>query len=116
MNIINKVPYELKQRIISYLPILNENMKIIHSIIKNYKTYFITALIHEYDKYYDDPFYDSIKKYIFEWGYIKDILSRIGRYNHMDSKTLIINVFKECTLKETQHLYLFITFRFHSSI
>ena len=46
-----------------------------------------------------------------EWPHIHEILSRVT-----NSKDLLIEVFNECTLKETQYLYLFITFRFQSPL
>ena len=109
MNIMNKIPIELKQKVMSYLPILDDNRKILNNIIKNYKKYFIKALLYEYSKYFDDTYY--ISKYMLEWPHIHEILSRVT-----NSKDLLIEVFNECTLKETQYLYLFITFRFQSPL
>ena len=109
MNIMNKIPIELKQKVMSYLPILDDNRKILNNIIKNYKKYFIKALLYEYSKYFDDTYY--ISKYMLEWPHINEILSRVT-----NSKDLLIEVFNECTLKETQYLYLFITFRFQSPL
>lgn len=109
MNIMSELPLELKQKVMSYLPILDNNQKILNNIIKNYKTYFIKALLYEYSKYFDDTYY--ISKYILEWPYINEILKRVD-----NSKDLLIEVFNECTLKETQYLYLFITLRFQSPL
>jgi hypothetical protein len=103
------IPIELKQKIMSYLPILDDNRKILNNIIKNYKKYFIKALLYEYSKYFDDTYY--ITKYILEWPNINEILSRVT-----NNKDLLIEVFNECTLQETQYLYLFITFRFQSPL
>lgn len=105
----NKIPIELKQKVMSYLPILDDNRKILNNIIKNYKKYFIKALLYEYSKYFDDTYY--ISKYMLEWPHIHEILSRVTT-----SKDLLVEVFNECTLKETQYLYLFITFRFQSPL
>ena len=105
-----QIPLELKQKVMSYLPILDDNRKILNNIIKNYKNYFIKALFYEYSKYFDDTYY--ISKYIIQWPYINEILSRVN----MNSKDLIVEVFNECTLKETQYLYLFITLRFQSPL
>jgi len=104
-----KLPIELKQKIMSYMPILNDNQKLLNNIIKNYKMYFIRSLLHEYSKYFEDTYY--ISKYVLEWPHINDILSRVD-----NQKDLLIEVFNECTLKETQYLYLFITFRFQAPI
>ena len=98
----NQIPLELKQKVMTYLPILDDNRKILNNIIKNYKSYFIKALLYEYSKYFDDTYY--ISKYMIEWPHINEILSRVN----VNSKDLIIEVFNECTLKETQYLYLFI--------
>ena len=103
------IPIELKQKVMTYLPILDDNRKILNNIIKNYKTYFIKALLNEYSKYFDDTYY--ISKYMLEWPHINEIMSRVD-----NSKDLLIEVFNECTLKETQYLYLFITFRFQSPL
>ena len=105
----NKIPIELKQKVMSYLPILDDNRKLLNNIIKNYKKYFIKALLYEYSKYFDDTYY--ISKYMLEWPHIHEILSRVT-----SSKDLLVEVFNECTLKETQYLYLFITFRFQSPL
>ena len=43
----NQIPFELKQKVMSYLPILDDNRKILNNIIKNYKKYFIKALLYE---------------------------------------------------------------------
>ena len=40
MNIMSEIPLELKQKVMSYLPILDNNQKILNNIIKNYKNYF----------------------------------------------------------------------------
>ena len=104
-----QIPIELKQKVMSYLPILDDNRIILNNIIKNYKKYFIKALLYEYSKYFDDTYY--ISKYMLEWPHIHEILSRVTT-----SKDLLIEVFNECTLKETQYLYLFITFRFQSPL
>ena len=109
MTIMNEIPLELKQKVMSYLPILDDNQKILNNIIKNYKTYFIKALLYEYSKYFDDTYY--ISKYVLEWPHINEILKRVD-----NSKDLLIEVFNECTLKETQYLYLFITLRFQSPL
>ena len=109
MNIMQNIPIELKQKVMTYLPILDDNQKILNNIIKNYKNYFIKALLYEYSKYFDDTYY--ISKYMLEWPHIDEILSRVD-----NSKDLLIEVFNECTLKETQYLYLFITFRFQSPL
>jgi uncharacterized protein (DUF2344 family) len=109
MNIMKQIPIELKQKVMSYLPILDDNRIILNNIIKNYKKYFIKALLYEYSKYFDDTYY--ISKYMLEWPHIHEILSRVTT-----SKDLLIEVFNECTLKETQYLYLFITFRFQSPL
>jgi hypothetical protein len=109
MNIMTHVPIEIKQKIMSYLPILDDNRKILNNIIKNYKKYFIKALLHEYSKYFDDTYY--ISKYVLEWPHINEIMPRVD-----NSKDLLIEVFNECTLKETQYLYLFITLRFQSPL
>jgi hypothetical protein len=109
MNIMKHLPIELKYKVMSYFPILDENRKLLNNIIKNYKNYFIKALLYEYSKYFDDTYY--ITKYILEWPYINEILSRVT-----NSKDLLIEVFNECTLQETQYLYLFITFRFQSPL
>ena len=109
MNIMSELPLELKQKVMSYLPILDNNQKILNNIIKNYKSYFIKALLYEYSKYFDDTYY--ISKYILEWPYINEILKRVD-----NSKDLLIEVFNECTQKETQYLYLFITLRFQSPL
>ena len=105
----SQIPIELKQKVMSYLPILDDNRKLLHNIIKNYKKYFIKALLYEYSKYFDDTYY--ISKYMLEWPHINEILSRVD-----NSNDLLVEVFKECTLKETQYLYLFITFRFQSPL
>lgn len=104
------IPLELKQKVMSYLPILDDNRIILNNIIKNYKSYFIKALLYEYSKYFDDTYY--ILKYMIEWPHIKEILTRVN----INSKDFIIEVFNECTLKETQYLYLFITLRFQSPL
>ena len=109
MSIMTEIPFELKQKVMSYLPILDNNQKILNNIIKNYKTYFIKALLYEYSKYFDDTYY--ISKYVLEWPYINEILKRVD-----NSNDLLIEVFNECTLKETQYLYLFITLRFQSPL
>jgi hypothetical protein len=109
MNIMTHVPIEIKQKIMSYLPILDDNRKLLNNIIKNYKKYFIKALLHEYSKYFDDTYY--ISKYVLEWPHINEIMPRVD-----NSKDLLIEVFNECTLKETQYLYLFITLRFQSPL
>jgi hypothetical protein len=109
MSIMTEIPFELKQKVMSYLPILDNNQKILNNIIKNYKTYFIKALLYEYSKYFDDTYY--ISKYVLEWPHINEILKRVD-----NSKDLLIEVFNECTLKETQYLYLFITLRFQSPL
>jgi hypothetical protein len=109
MTIMTEIPFELKQKVMSYLPILDDNQKILNNIIKNYKTYFIKALLYEYSKYFDDTYY--ISKYVLEWPHINEILKRVD-----NSKDLLIEVFNECTLKETQYLYLFITLRFQSPL
>ena len=109
MNIMSEIPLELKQKVMSYLPILDNNQKILNNIIKNYKKYFIKALLYEYSKYFDDTYY--ISKYVLEWPYINEILKRVD-----NSNDLLIEVFNECTLKETQYLYLFITLRFQSPL
>jgi hypothetical protein len=107
------LPLELKQKIMSYLPILDENRKLLNNIIKNYKKYFIKALLYEYSKYFDDTYY--ISKYMIEWPHINEIMTRMN-CNNIDGKDIIIEVFNECTLKETQYLYLFITLRFQSPL
>lgn len=109
MNIMINIPIELKQKVMSYLPILDDNQKILNNIIKNYKNYFIKALLYEYSKYFDDTYY--ISKYMLEWPHIHEIITRVD-----NSKDLLTEVFNECTLKETQYLYLFITFRFQSPL
>ena len=109
MNIMTKIPFELKQKVMSYLPILDDNQKIFNNIIKNYKSYFIKALLYEYSKYFDDTYY--ISQYVLEWPHINEILKRVD-----NTKDLLIEVFNECTLKETQYLYLFITLRFQSPL
>jgi hypothetical protein len=109
MTIMTEIPLELKQKVMSYLPILDNNQKILNNIIKNYKNYFIKALLYEYSKYFDDTYY--ISKYVLEWPYINEILKRVD-----NSNDLLIEVFNECTLKETQYLYLFITLRFQSPL
>ena len=116
MNIMIHIPIELKQKVMSYLPILNDNQKLINNIIKNYKTYFIKSLLHEYSKYFDDTYY--ITKYIIMWPHINEILSRVrvSELNDFSSKDLLIQIFNECTLKETQYLYLFTTLCFQSPI
>ena len=109
MNIMTEIPLELKQKVMSYLPILDNNQIILNNIIKNYKNYFIKALLYEYSKYFDDTYY--ISKYVLEWPHINEILKRVD-----NTKDLLIEVFNECTLKETQYLYLFITLRFQSPL
>lgn len=112
MNIMTLIPIELKQRVMTYLPILDDNRRILNNIIKNYKKYFIRALLDEYSKYFDDTYY--ISKYMIQWPHIHEILNRVD--SNVNSKDLIIEVFNECTLKETQYLYLFITLGFQSPL
>ena len=83
MTLMSLIPIELKNKIMSYLPILDNNKKILNSIIKNYKHYFIKALLYEYSKYFDDTYY--ISKYILEWPHINEILKRVD-----NSKDLLI--------------------------
>ena len=111
ISLMTQLPLELKEKVMTYLPILDDNQKLLNNIIKNYKRYFVKALLEEYSKYFDDTFY--ISKYITEWPHIHDIMNRV---NDTNSKDLIIEVFNECTLKETQYLYLFITLRFQSPL
>jgi hypothetical protein len=111
--LMTQLPLEMKQKIMTYLPILDDNRKLLNNIIKNYKKYFIKALLEEYSKYFEDTYY--ISKYIIEWPHIHEIMNRVD-IDHSSSKDLIIEVFNECTLKETQYLYLFITLRFQSPL
>lgn len=39
------LPYDIKLYIISYLPILSKNKKILLNIIKNYNSYFVKELL-----------------------------------------------------------------------
>ena len=125
----NKLPVELKHTVISFLPILSDEMKRINAIIKNYKYYFINALFCEYNKYYDeDSFFLYIEMCLLEWSNSINIFRRIvpnmttnmninkywlslfkNEWNYTECKLLIGIIFKECTLLETQQLYLFIT-------
>ena len=113
LSLMTQLPLELKQKIMTYLPILDDNRILLNNIIKNYKKYFIKALLEEYSKYFDDTYY--ISKYMIEWPHIHEIMNRVD-INHSNSKDLIVEVFNECTLKETQYLYLFITLRFQSPL
>lgn len=113
MILMTQLPLELKQKVMTYLPILDNNQKLLNNIIKNYKKYFIKALLEEYSKYFDDTYY--ISKYMIEWPHIHEILTRV-KMSETNSKDLIVEVFNECTLKETQYLYLFITLRFQSPL
>jgi len=144
----NKLPYDLKRKVMNYLPILDYNTKIINGIIKNYKYYFMNTLIEEYNKYYDEPsLYLYIEMCMLEWDYTKLIIDRMiinkidatneydksndsnesnesklslkerwlllfnNKWSYSECKTVIMNVINECTLKEIQYLYLFITCR-----
>ncbi len=110
MNIMNKIPYELKMRVMSYLPVISTNKKVINGIIKNYKYYFLKALIEEYNKHYDkESFYLYMEMCLTEWAYIANIMSRIGPI--IMNQEGVMKIMEECTLKEIQYLYLFITFR-----
>jgi len=141
----NKLPYDLKRKVMNYLPILDYNTKIINGIIKNYKVYFMNTLIEEYNKYYDEPsFYLYIEMCMLEWDYTRLIIDRIvinkigvmnesnnsnefneyklslkerwlllfnNKWSYSECKHIIMNIINECTLKEIQYLYLFITCR-----
>lgn len=129
MNIMNNLPIELKNVVMGYLPIITDNMKLLHIIIKNYKYYFIKALYCEYNKYYKNSFFLYIEMCLLEWTNSINIFKRIvsnlninksniidiwlslfkNKWNYTECKMLILDVFKECTLLETQQLYLFIT-------
>jgi hypothetical protein len=113
LSLMTYLPFELKQKVMTYLPILDDNRILLNNIIKNYKKYFIKALLEEYSKYFDDTYY--ISKYIIEWPHINEIMIRVEGEN-LNSKELIIEIFNECTLKETQYLYLYITLRFQSPL
>ena len=113
LSLMTQLPLELKEKVMTYLPILDDNRILLNNIIKNYKKYFIKALLEEYSKYFNDTYY--ISKYMIEWPHIHEIMNRVN-INNSNSKDLIIEVFNECTLKETQYLYLFITFRFQSPL
>ena len=113
LSLMTQLPIELKQKVMTYLPILDDNRKLLNNIIKNYKRYFIKALLEEYSKHFDDNYY--ILKYMIEWPHIDEIIKRSNNTS-LSSKDLIIEVFNECTLKETQYLYLFITLRFQSPL
>lgn len=41
----DKLPYEIKLKIISFLPILSKQQKLLHSFINNYNYYFIKELL-----------------------------------------------------------------------
>jgi hypothetical protein len=41
----DNLPYDIKLYIISYLPIISKNKKILLNIIKNYNSYFVVELL-----------------------------------------------------------------------
>ncbi len=106
----NKLPYDLKLYVVKYLPIVNQCMKVVNGIIKNYKYYFLKALIEEYNKHYDkESFYLYMELCLKEWTYIENIICRIGPINL--NQEGVMKIMEECTLKEIQYLYLFISCR-----
>jgi hypothetical protein len=65
------LPNDIKMRIVSYLPIVPEELKIVHQIIKNYHTYIITELFHNYYIKHDNLLYYYLEIDIHTW--IEDV-------------------------------------------